>query len=179
MQATYKLDNATFVVTFHEGYEEFTGECAWSTKYVHLAQMLQEGMTDKHLCDYVSIPDEYDDDDESELISNADALICFLAAASQADPHTYEIEYHGEPYWFFHDSVHAEYDSGDGSDLYVNEESEERALPIGAERAARHGVPIADIVRELAKAGAEFEDRFGYKFDPLTAFFDSVEVVLA
>jgi len=184
MQATYKIDNATFNVTFAgDNGEEYTGACSWEVNLAGLIRVYSE--TEFHL-DHFNDSDQFTEQDAGDVDADedysdgsADALIIFLAAASQLKTaKTFDITYYGEPYWFFHDTVHAEYDSGDGSEVYIDQDAEERALPMGAERAAKAGAPIADILRELVKAGNEFEERFGYKFDPVSAFLDSVEIVL-
>lgn len=181
MEATFKLDNATFRVSFYDTDPEFTGDCQWEIKRKHLADVWAQG---EFRTDEFSYPDEWqefgDDDDPDETVypGNADALICFAAAASQAKPATYEIDYHGSPYWFFHDMVHAEYDSGDGTDIYIDESSEERALPMGAKLAVQHGVSVAEVLRELVKAGNEFKERFGYEFDPIESFLSDVELIV-
>lgn len=117
---------------------------------------------------------ECDDDDETDTITTADHLICFLAAAATHLPKGTEIvlEYRGREYWFFHDLIHAEYDSGDGTDIYVDADSEQRALIMGAKLAAEHAVSIADIVRELATAENEYKERFGYETDALVSFLE-------
>lgn len=180
--ATYKLDNATFLVTFREhGYEEMTGDCAWEVKRQALAHVAHSTEMSRDFFDNsedLEFDPETDDEDEEVTIGSADGLIVFAAAASTCEPATYEIDYHGSGYWFFHDMIHAKYDSGDGSAVYINEQSEERALPMGAKLAAEAGVPISEILRELVKAGNEFEGRFGYPFDPVESFLDSVELTL-
>jgi hypothetical protein len=182
MQATYKTDDATFNVTFRQGDDEFTGNCSWEISLADIAKIYAE--TEFHL-DHFSDPaafTEYNSEFDTDLMfhdGSADALIILLAAASQLEtPTTFDLTYHGEPYWFFHDTVHAEYDSGDGSEVYIDEDSETRALPMGAERAAEAGAPISGILRELVKAGNEFEDRFGFAFDPVEAFLESVELIV-
>lgn len=181
MQATYTLDNATFQVTFREhGYEEMTGDCFFEVKRKDLAHVAENTELNRDYFDSDDIgydPEEDDEEDEVQ-VSGADALLLFAAAASTLPPATYTVDYYGAPYWFFHDMIHAEYDSGDGSAVFINEDSETRALPMGAIAAARAGVPISDILRELVKAGNEFEDRFGFEFDPVSAFLDSAEITL-
>ena len=181
MQIT--LDNATFDVTFRDhGYPEMTGDCYWEVNRKQLAELAEASDMSP---DFFNDPDEdlaYDpelhDEDDEVTVNSADALICFLAAASQQPKATYTLDYYGSEYWFFHDLVHAEYDSGDGSAVYINEASEERALPEGAERAARAGVSISEILTELAKAQGEFKERFGYDFDAIESFLSQVELVL-
>lgn len=182
MLITTTLDNATFHVCFSDGGEEFTGDRAWSVNRKQLAELYAAS---EFKADFFNDPDEdltfdpeLDDHSEEVWVSSADALIVFLAAASQAEKALYEIDYHGSPYWFFHDMIHAEYDSGDGTDIYINEESEERALPMGATLAAKAGVSISEILTELVKAQGEFKERFGYDFDAIESFLDSVEIVL-
>lgn len=182
MNATVKLDNATFHVTFHEGDEEYTGMCSWEVKRKQLADLWAQG---EFSLDDFSDPEEWqefaDDDDPDETIypGSADALIIFLAAASCAKPAEYALDYYGSAYWFFHDIIHAEYDSGDGSDIYINEDSEMRALPMGAKLAAEHGVSISEILRELSKAQSEFKERFSFDFDAIESFLDSVTITIA
>jgi len=183
MQATVKLDNATFHVTFREhGHEEMTGDCMWAVNRKQLARVANETKMDRDFFDgneeALEFDPECDDESDEETIGSADALIVFLAAASQLPPAEYSLDYHGSAYWFFHDMIHAEYDSGDGSSVYIDEDSEMRALPMGAKLAAEHGVPIPDILKELAKAGNEFEGRFNFEFDPVEAFLNDVELVL-
>ena len=176
-----KLDKATFRVTFNEGDDEFTGDCSWEVNRKQLGDLYKES---EFALDDFNDPDEwmvhFDDDDEEQTVypGSADSLIVFLAAASQAKPAVYEISYHGVSYWFFHDLIHAEYDSGDGSSIYIDQDSEERALPMGGKLAAQHGVSISEILGEIAKAQAEFEGRFGYEFNAIKAFLDSVELVM-
>jgi len=180
METTITLDNATFKVRFYEGDadpELGAGYSSWEVKTQHLADMLKRDMTDRYLDDSIDYEEEYDDDDKTH-ISSADALICFLAATSQADSATYEIDYHGDAYWFFHDMIHAEYDSGDGSAVWIDENSEMRALSEGAKLAAKHDIPISDILRELTRATPEFHDRFGFEFDAVAAFLENVELVI-
>ena len=136
MQATFKLDNATFQVSFYEGDDEFTGSCSWEVKRKQLADVwAQETFETDDFSDVDEDDgpqfDEDDDPDETVYPGGADALIVWAAAASQCKPAEYELSYHGSPYWFFHDMIHAEYDSGDGSAIFVNEDSEMRALPMG------------------------------------------------
>ncbi len=183
MQITTTLDNATFEVTFRDhNYPEMTGDCYWETNRKQIAKLASDSDMSQ---EFFNDPDEdltYDpelhDEDDEVTIHSADALICFLAAASQQPKATYTIDYYGVSCWFFHDLCHAEYDSGDGSAVYINEQSEERALPEGAERAARAGVSISEILTELTKAQSEFEGRFGYEFDAVESFLDRVELVL-
>lgn len=176
-----KLNNATFLVTLHNGGDEYTGECAWEVKRKQLAEVFAATEMDNDFFgmeseEFVFDPD--DDEDEGSVHSSADALIVFLAAASRCEPTTYEIDYYGSGYWFCHDLIHAEYDSGDGSSIYIDQDSEERALPMGGKLAAQHGVSISEILGEIVKAQGEFESRFNYKFDAIEAFLDSVELVL-
>lgn len=182
MHAKYKLGNATFSVTFYDGDDEFTGACSWEVKRKYLADVWAQGefRTDdfNDPSEWQEFDEEDDDPDETIYPGSADALICFAAAASECRPAEYAIDYHGSAYWFFHDMIHAEYDSGDGTDIYIDSDSEERALPMGAVLAAKAGVSIAEILRELVKAGSEFESRFGYSFDPIDSFLDSVGLVL-
>ena len=177
-----KLDNATFDVSFHDDddWEDHTGMCDWTVSKKQLADVYAATnfKDDNFEPQDLTFDPEHDDDDEMAEMADADSLLIFLAAASTLPPTTYKIDYTGQAYWFFHDMIHAKYDSGDGSDVYIDENSEMRALPMGAKLAAEHGVPISDIIKELSKAGKEFEGRFGFDFDPVKAFFDSVEVVL-
>ncbi len=181
MRITYKLDNATFHVTFFDGDDEYTGASHWEVKRKDLADIWAQN--EFSLKEFNESPEAWEDDpddpdDEMICPGSSDALVIFAAAASQCNPTEYELDYHGSAYWFFHDMVHAEYDSGDGSALYIDESSEMRALPEGAKRAAKHGVSISEIIRELAKVGPEFKERFKFDFDAVEAFLDEVEIVL-
>jgi len=180
--AIHTLDNATFHVTFRNGDEEFTGACSWEVKKKQLAEVFDATEMDLDFFsmepEEIAFDSECDDEDEEMHIGSADALVVFAAAASTCKPATYEIDYYGSGYWFFHDMIHAKYDSGDGSAVFINSASEVRALPMGAKLAAEAGVSISEILRELVKAGNEFEDRFGFAFDPVESFLDSVEFTL-
>lgn len=181
MLITITLDNATFHVTFHEGDAEFLGSSFWEVNRKQLGDLYKE--TEFHLDDFNETDEwlEFDDDDDNEeriYGGDANSLVIFLAAASQAKPAAYVLDYHGSAYWFFHDMIHAEYDSGDGSETYIDAGSEERALPVGAELAAKAGISLSEIITELVKATPEFKERFNYEFDAVASFLKRVEIVL-
>lgn len=181
--ATYKIDNATFHVTFRDHEGEMTGDCMWEVNRKQLAHVAASSEMDRDFFDgneeVLEFDPECDDEDEEATIGSADALIVFAAAASQLPPAEYALDYYGSGYWFFHDMIHAEYDSGDGSSVYINEDSEMRALPMGAKLAAQHDVSISEILREVLKAQNEFKDRFGFDFDAIDSFLDSVTLTIA
>lgn len=161
-------------VDFGNDYDnEYTGACLIEVNRKQHAEVYG-------LCQFAnwdeepSFDSECDDEDETVYMTNADHMICFLAAAQDNLPEGTKVSlsYHGTPYWFYHDLIHAEYDSGDGTDIYVDADSETRALVMGAKLAAENGVSVAEIVRELAQAEKEYKERFGFETDALVSFLD-------
>ena len=160
-------------VDFSDGDDDFLGEASCEVNKKQLAEIYSV-VEIAHLDETPEFDPECDDDDETVYIGNTNGIICFFAAAQQVLPDgaKVSVSYIGEPYWFYHDLIHSEYDSGDGSDLYVDSECEERALIMGAKLAAENGVSIADIARHLAKAEVQFKERFGYEADALGSFLE-------
>jgi len=186
MLQTHKLGNATFEVRFFDDLaviENFTGECQFEIKREQLAHIYRE--TDFALDHWsgdrsdLEYDPETDDPDEEIVSGSADSLIVVMAAAASLPARTYQIDYHGlGAYWFFHDLIHAEYDTDAKGDINITIESEMRALPMGAVMAAQNGVSIEDIIPELLKAQSEFEQRFGSKFDAITEFLTHEKVTV-
>lgn len=163
------------LVHFADGYDsdEYTGQMTAGVNKKQHAEVFSE-IEFTHYDEKPEFDPECDDEEEDIYIGTADALICYLAAASEALPKGTEIaiEYHGSPYWFFHDLIHAEYDSGDGTDIYINSDSERRALLMGAKFAAENGVSLSEIARQLVIAEREYKERFGFETDALESFLD-------
>jgi hypothetical protein len=187
MQITHTIDNATFIVNLHEGNEDEPGMVGigtfWEIKRKQLAEVYKASEFNLNFWAGDTTQDlDFDpecDDEDDEVSADADSLIIFAAAASQLAPAEYKLDYHGSGYWFFHDMVHAEYDSGDGSDLYINEDAEMRALPMGAKLAALADIPFSEIIGELSKVRPEFHERFGFDFDAIEKFLESVTVTVS
>lgn len=142
----------------------------------------------------------YDDGESDEIqVSDPDTAIRLLAIM-RTKPGTFTVEYSadGSEYWAWHDIGHAEHDTEIGSvwrkgqtgtdgkesdgrravQIYVDGDNEERALTRGARESVRRGVPLAEIVRELASVAKDFAERFEYETDSLAVFLAGCEVRL-
>jgi len=184
---TIKFGKATLHINFlGDMGEDYLGAGYWETslKALHDLHEISQFKTDNfefYNRDPIWDPDEHDED-ETYGDSNGDVMILFLGAAHYHGGE-FTIDYHGSEYWFWHDAVHAEYDCGDGTDLYIDSDGEERALIEGAILAIKNGVPFSDVLSELsevnqldASTGMSFEERFGYKFDPVVALLEDSRV---
>lgn len=142
----------------------------------------------------------YDDGESDEIhVSDADTAIRLLAIM-RTKPGTFHVEYSadGSEYWAWHDIGHAEHDTEIGSvwrkgqtgtdgkqsdgrravQIYVDGDAEDRALTRGARESVRRGVPLAEIVRELASVAKDFAERFDYETDSLAVFLAGCDVKL-
>lgn len=142
----------------------------------------------------------YDDGESDEIhVSDPDTAIRLLAIM-RTKPGTFTVEYSadGSEYWAWHDIGHAEHDTEIGSvwrkgqtgtdgrqsdgrravQIHVDGDAEDRALTRGARESVRRGVPLAEIVRELASVAKDFAERFDYETDSLAVFLAGCDVKL-
>lgn len=132
-------------------------------------------------------------------VSDADMAIRLLSIM-RTKSGTFHVRHvsDGSEYWAWHDIGHAEHDceigsvwrkgqtgtDGKASDgrravqIHVDGDAEDRALVRGARESVRRGVPIAEIVRELAQAEGAFRERFEYDADCLATFLAGCTVTL-
>ena len=116
--------------------------------------------------------DEDDEDEEILEIPIGDDFIVWANAAS-IEGGKWEVTYNGNPYWFFHDLIHAQYDcSGGNVEIDRYGDAENRALFMGAEMAYDHDVRLNVILKELARTLKPFEERFGHETTALDRFAD-------
>lgn len=124
--------------------------------------------------------------------SNVDAAIVTLRAflewaeervrsgPSGTPPHVLRVAWYGEcsVFWAFHDLTHALEDvdySEDRAGIYLEGAwAEDRANLQGAQRAARAGVPVSEILAELAGLRTAFAERFeGERSTALADFLEA------
>ena len=123
--------------------------------------------------------DEEIDEDETLSVPNGDDFIAFFNAA-MLDGGTWDIEYDGNPYWFFHDVAHAQNDV-QGGQVYIDAEgyAEDKALFEGAKLAHENGIGLGVIFKELAQVLKPFEERFSRSTDAIERFAESLDEVTA
>jgi hypothetical protein len=137
-------------------------------------------------------PEHYPDEIPVSDADTAIRLLAIMRTKSGEFQVTYDSE--GSEYWAWHDIGHAEHDcdigerwtraKSDKADgrrgvmIYVDGEREERALVRGARESVRRGVPIAEIVRELASVAAAYSERFEYESSALETFLRGCKVEL-
>lgn len=177
MQLEKKIGNATLNVTFHDHDPEFAGECLVELNKKMLFLLYKCKGFNSDYMDDEQLEYAGDDDESSTVtISSADQLIFILAAARDSAPMTWEIDYYGAPYWFFHDLDHAENDCDDGMEIFVDDSAEMRALVDGAKNAVTAGCSASGVITELANIRKDFSERFGFDFDPVEEFLDCCEL---
>lgn len=125
--------------------------------YVKLRK--DEGFDTYSVDEIETIEAQLADDPDMGLSLSNDDLIVFLNAAANARVELPEIEFDGLAYWFCHDVIHSQRDVIGGS-VSVSDTSENRALYEGAVLAALVGVPVSEIVREVASAEKAYVERW-------------------
>lgn len=106
-------------------------------------------------------------EDTDIIIPAGDNIIISLYMMGQ-EGGTFNFEYHGNEYWFFHDLNHALNDCH--PDLYVSDWAEEQALIEGAKMAFRNKVSIGKIFRELILVEPIFQDSYNYSSNSVERF---------
>lgn len=121
-------------------------------------------------------PAEYETDPDNLTTTDADLAIATLAVLGLAK-RTIEARYEseGSAFWIFHDAQHATADADADEitktvSIEIADYREERANYNGALAAARSGVPVAEIVRELVDNESAYLDRFQHGSNALDSF---------
>lgn len=124
-----------------------------------------------------------------DLVLDPDAGIAALAHLSERgsdEPIPFHWDGSGSAYWLFHDVSHA---SEDATAMMLGDEegtpavdfpaplswAEDRANVEGAQRALRAGVPLDEILGELAGVAEAFRERFSEPSTALADFLDSLD----
>lgn len=170
MRIEMQLGNATLRVLCDEyNQQEEYGDVGGGTAEVsarEYVRLRKEWGFEGYAVENVEDIEQLITDDENATVSlSNDDLIVFLNAGMHMAPATYEIDFAGLSFWFLHDTVHAENDV-DGGSVYVDETIENRTLYKGAILAAKHGVPLSTIVRELSAAETTYRKRWEDKMEP-------------
>ena len=112
-----------------------------------------------------------DENDHHHGIYIADNLISFINGVIYHldDVSEINIKYNGNPYWFFHDLIHAR-DDCEGGVISVDSYSEEKALYLGAKLAAENNIDLNYILTALINVRKEFKNRFNYDTDAIDKF---------
>lgn len=105
------------------------------------------------------VEDLFRENRDAEISLDSDDFIVFLDAVSREPRRKYSWHWNGLSYWLFHDITHAKHDVYGGA-VEVNDLVEDRTLYEGAMLARKHGVGMAQIVRELARAEQPYLERF-------------------
>jgi hypothetical protein len=103
----------------------------------------------------------------------ADCLIEVLYLCGTL-PNHYTFWYFGNPYWLFHDVIHAGHDVSDNG-VHIGELEEAHALLEGAKLALANGVSLSIIVRALASTEKEYRERFSSEPTALDSFLEYYE----
>lgn len=128
--------------------------------------------------DSTTFDPEEDDEDETVNVPVGDDFIVFANAIS-IEGGDWRIDFHGNPYWFFHDLCHARYDcSGGRVEIDPHGDSENRALIEGAKEAHEQGIGLSLIFGQLAQVLKPFEERFSRSTDAIESFAEYLEEVL-
>jgi hypothetical protein len=129
--------------------------------------------------------------DEAEELESSDVDACIVALRALleraderrrhedgAEPWRVRVLWYGEcsAFWAFHDITHALEDvdwSGGSAGVYLaGGWAEDRANLEGARRAVRAGVPVGEVLAELAGLRGAFRERFGDESTALADFLD-------
>ena len=168
----FKIQNINFNFVFEEPYDDILGLqlITISTKeliYLFTEQGWKEGEQFTDYCEYAERIDELlsegEQYDEIE-IDNADLQIVLYSWMNE-DDNEYTIEARGEnPFWFMHDTCHADSDVTSGS-VYVDKYIEEERIIEGIKLAKSLGMELC-VTGELIKSVQEgFEQRWNYRID--------------
>ena len=169
----YQLGNATLNLSFEHLSPEYLGDGWAEVSARQYLALREEWGFDAYGIDIDGVKSDLEDDKDAVVQLSADDLIVFLDAAKNYSGE-YDITYRGIPYWFWHDTIHAERDVAGGS-VEVSAYSERRALIEGAKRAREQGVSLGIIFRELVRAETAFQERFNKEVDAIESFSESLE----
>jgi hypothetical protein len=112
-----------------------------------------------YMWDLHDVQELFQNNPDAEMSLESDDFIVFLDAVSREPRRKYSWYWNGLSYWLFHDITHAKHDVYGGS-VEVNDLVEDRTLYEGAMLARKHGVKVAQIVRELSRSEKPYLDRF-------------------
>jgi hypothetical protein len=127
-----------------------------------------------YMWDVHDVENLFRDNPDAEIALESDDFIVFLDAVSREPRRKYNWSWNGLAYWLCHDVTHAKHDVYGGG-VEVNSNSEDRTLYEGAILARKHGTSLEQIVRELVRAEAAYESRFGTPTQALDRFLHEIE----